>query len=385
MQPSPVEPLVVDLLPAPPRSADEVRAWATGQAVFVSSVMGGMSDERRAVVAAVEAVGALPVWFEDFGGMDDDPEDAYLGQVASSSIYVGVLGARYGRPLKSGYGATHAEYNEAVRAGLRISVWNAADGLDGPQRDFLDAVRVFHTTGTYTSADDLRARVEARLRTIANEALSPWVKIGNVLVRATSISDNGRQIVVTARVRDTTVAHALERMRPGNAFGRNSQIRVTWPTGTSTVRVTDVSSSTTNAVTRDMTIKADVVPDESGSPGTRMSVNGHSPDELAEIALRSALFGEPNPLGTMAFVAEATNPLPLLDGLRLTEDSVELVARLLIVEELVGRLAAGHVTQFKLGPARGGTRRLRLGWVPHRVYVNVAPEPRLIDGDVPVL
>jgi hypothetical protein len=380
VRPSPPEPLIVDLQPAPPRPDDDVRAWASGQSVFVSSVMGGMSEERNAVVAAIEAVGAQPVWFEAFGGMDDDAEDAYLAQVASSSIYVGLLGARYGRPLKSGYSATHAEYDEAGRAGLRISIWNAAEGLDGRQRDFLEEVRVFHATGTYTSSDDLRARIEARLRVIANEALSPWVKIGPVLLRATEIRDNGRQIVVAARVRDSAVANAIEAMRPGRGLARNTDTRITWPTGTALVRIDDVQSVTTNALARDMTITGDAV--DSQSSGPRMSVNGYNPDELTEIALRSALFGETNPLGNMAFMAEAVNPLPQLDGLRVTEDSVGQVARLLIVEELVGRLAAGQITRFDLGPSRAGSRRLRLGWLPNREYTNVAAEPRQIEGIV---
>ena len=86
------ERLLVDLSPAPPPDEDDLHAWAAGQSVFVSSVMAGMKDERQAAVNAIEAVGASPVWFESFGGMDDDPEEAYLGHVASSDIYVGILG-----------------------------------------------------------------------------------------------------------------------------------------------------------------------------------------------------------------------------------------------------------------------------------------------------
>jgi len=71
---------------------------------------------------------------EKFGGMDDDPQEAYTAQVASSDIYLGMLGARYGRPLKTGYSATHAEYNEASARGLRLSVWTIADEQEGRQR-----------------------------------------------------------------------------------------------------------------------------------------------------------------------------------------------------------------------------------------------------------
>lgn len=103
------EPLLVDLSQAPAPDENDVKAWAAAQSVFVSSVMGGMTAERQAVVAGVRQFGSRPIWFEDFGGMDDDPEDAYVGQVASSTIYLGILGRRYGTPLKSGYSATQAE------------------------------------------------------------------------------------------------------------------------------------------------------------------------------------------------------------------------------------------------------------------------------------
>ncbi len=139
----PPNPPLIDLSPAPAPDEAEVRAWATRQYVFVSSVMTGMTDERRACAQGVAAVGARPVLFEDFGGMDDDPEEAYLAQVASSDIYVGILGQRYGKPLKSGYSATHAEYDEAMRRGLRSSIWNWDGELDGRQHDFLEEVRVF--------------------------------------------------------------------------------------------------------------------------------------------------------------------------------------------------------------------------------------------------
>jgi hypothetical protein len=116
-----------------------------------------------------------------------------------------------------------------------------------------------------------------------------------------------------------------------------------------------------------------------------MAVNGYSADDLTEIALRTALFGEQNPLGTMAFLAEATNPLPALNGLGLSEDAFGQVARLLMIEELVGRLQGGHLTQFDISPARGRTRRIRLGWIPDRIYENVTPQPRVIEGEVHVV
>src|SRR5205814_1399837 len=116
------------------------------------------------------------------------PEAAYLAEVAGSDIYLGLLGERYGKPLPSGYSATHAEYREAIRRGLRISVWTTSGALSGPQRDFLDEVRVFKTTGTYTDPSNLGQLVSGRMRSLSAEALSPWIKVHNVIFRARRVA-----------------------------------------------------------------------------------------------------------------------------------------------------------------------------------------------------
>jgi hypothetical protein len=376
------ERLIVDLSPAPAADAAEIRAWAAGQSVFVSSVMGGMTEEREAVVRAIQAVGAAPVWFENFGGRDDDPEDAYLGNVASSDIYIGVLGGRYGKPARSGYSATHAEYNEAIRRGLRISVWNATGDLDGRQQDFLADIRTFHTTGAYTSADDLAKRVGDRLRTLAAESLAPWVKVGNTVFRATSVQDDGQTIIVKARVRDNTLIASLESRRPTQSYGRHTDAQITWPGATTAARITAISAEVTTSRARSMTITATRLPNERA--GTmEVSFEGRSPEDLTELGLRVAMFGETNPLGTMSFLVKAQNPLPSLSGLGLSEDSFEQVAELLMIEELVGCHGADHLTSFRLGPPQAGRRHLFVSWIPHRRYQNVDPVERHIEGDTP--
>jgi hypothetical protein len=372
--------LLIDLSPAPPPDGAEVRAWADSQSVFVSSVMAGMSAEREAVMSAITTVGARPVLFEGFGGMDDDPEEAFLGNVASSDIYVGILGSRYGKPLKSGYSATHAEYSEAVRRGLRISVWSALEGLDGRQRDFLEEVRVFQTTGTYTSPEELAERFERRLRVIAAESLAPWVKIGNAVCRATSVNDDGQRVIVTARVRDSTVAANIEARRPSSAYGRHSETRITWPGGTARVRVTAVTTEMSSSRVKTVTVTAARLP-EDHSNLLEVGLEGRSPEDLTELAMRIALLGESNPLGLMSFMATAADPLRALEGLAVSEDAFAQIAELLISEELVGVRRVDHISAFRLGPIRGGRRHLLLGWFPRSRYVNVEPTERRIEGD----
>ena len=345
--------------------------------------MGQMEEERKAVAAAIDEVGAIPVWFEAFGGRDDDPEDAYLSEVASSDIYVGILGRRYGRPLKSRYSATHAEYLAAVDQGLRISIWNSSGSLDGPQADFLEAIRVFHTTGIYSSPTELKRGVEGRLREIAAEALAPWVKVGNAMFRSTRVSVSGQGLMLTGRVRNAGVIADLERRRP-SLGSRSTETTVTWADGSSKVRVTDVRIDVTASRNRVVTISADRLPSSSTSGLGAMTYNNVSPDEQTEIALRIALFGETNPFERdhMGFLVDMSNPLAVLEGQRLPEDAVGQVARLLVVEALVGSGRADHITEFRIGPKRQGRRPLSLAWLPPRRYVNQTPEPISIQGEV---
>ena len=52
--------------------------------MFISSVMEELRDERAAAADGVRSLGARPVMFEEFGGRDADPQDAYLGEVETS-------------------------------------------------------------------------------------------------------------------------------------------------------------------------------------------------------------------------------------------------------------------------------------------------------------
>ena len=261
----------------------EVRAWAEDQRVFVSSVMAGMEKERTAVAGAVEQLGAVPVWFENFGGRDDDPEAAYLAEVAGSDIYVGVLGERYGKPLASGYSATHTEYREAVRRGLRVSVWAHQGPFSGPQRDFLDEVRVFRTTGTFSDADDLASRVAARLKVLAAEDTSPWVKVGNSIFRARRVVDDGTAIHVDARVRGDDVVAGLESLR-STKWGSPHEVRLTWAGRSEWVRILTVETQTTAGRGRTLTIAAQPTAPPSGRPAfIDHALSGRTPDESPRV------------------------------------------------------------------------------------------------------
>ena len=96
-----------------------MREWALDKPVFISSVMAELGKERAAAANGVRSLGAKPVMFEEFGGRDADPLDAYLGEVETSQIYDGILGQSYGRPLPTRFSATHTEIRHAEQQGLR--------------------------------------------------------------------------------------------------------------------------------------------------------------------------------------------------------------------------------------------------------------------------
>lgn len=378
------EPLLIDRAAAAEiPSGDAVREWAHGRRAFISSVMGELPDERWAAAEAMRAVGGTPVMFEQFGGRDADPEDAYLAEVETSDIYVGILGRRYGKPLPSRFSATHAEYLHAEKRGLRIAAWCLkANDREGHEESFLNEIRTFHVVPDFLTPDDLRVQVEDRLKTIAAEDLAPWCKLGNVVFRATEVGDDGNQLRVVARVRSDDVAHALEEMRGGN-INRGGEGRFTWSGRCRLVRVTSVDTTTTSA--RSRTVRLQLEAHDGGrDPLMEMAVSGYSADDLTEAGLRTVLFGTRHPLADqhLGFIGEVPDPFAALRTARVSDEIVRPLAELMFVDALVGSGRAARITQFKVGAAVRGVRRLVAGWQPPRRYSNERTRDRHVEGDV---
>jgi hypothetical protein len=378
------ESLIIDRAAAAEIPSEQaVREWAHGRRGFVSSVMAELQSERKAAATAIRNIGAAPIMFETFGGRDADPEDAYLGEVETADIYIGIIGRKYGRPLTTRYSATHTEYLHAEKSGLRIAVWCLdAHDREGHEESFLNEVRAFHVVPAFSSPDDLRAQIEERLHSVAAEDLAPWCKLGNVVFRASEVADSGGEIHVTARVRSDEVAHALEALR-GERGSRGNDGRFTWAGRSSFVRVESLKATTTTSRSRVFHLTLERREDRHDSL-IEMSVNGRSVSEIAEIALRVTLFQERNPLDDqhMGFMTEIPDPLEPLRAARVPDEIVRPLAELLIVDQLVGSGRAERVTAFKLGASVGGMRKLTLEWAPFRHYTNERATTRRIEGQV---
>lgn len=364
-----------------PAEAD-VRDFLATERVFISSVMATLAEERAAVAAAIQDLGSQPIWFENFGGRDADPEAAYLAEVRSSTIYVGILGARYGRLLPSRFSATHEEYREAERSGLRISVWTAADGVrDGDQERFVQEVRTFHVTGSYTTPQVLADGVSQRVRRIAAEELSPWIKLGNLIFRASEIVVAGSTLSLSAVVRDSRVADAIEALGSGGWGGQEMQF--TDPSRSVRVRVRDVQSTARSARARELKIIGDIV-GTGGELGSGFSYQSQgrmlSPDDLTELALRHHLFDEELPVEP----GFASLPDPLAGfPPSVAEDALRPLVRLFLTEALVGTGKASRLVTVRLGVPVAGPRRILVEWEGH-AQVGGSPEPRSVEGQVEI-
>jgi hypothetical protein len=372
---------------ARPLEGEEFRVWAQDQTMFLSSVMGELATERRAVAEALEALGVRVRWFEDFGGRDDSAEDAYLTEVRASTIYLGLLGDEYGSMLPSGeyagFSATHAEYLEARARGKHISFWvrDGDDQREGHARRFLSELYLWHVTGNFADADDLTRKVEKRLREMAAEDVAPWVKLGDVVVRASRVRASGRDLTIESRVYDQSVLRQLEELAGDGMWSGRSEFQVTDGTRSGIGRGAELTRETTSSAFTSVTV---TLPVEWVAGGDSMAAGttGYSADDLTEVSVKAGLLGEPVPreLDGMSFLIEAEDPLAELQTLSLPEGAVPALARLLVVEHLVGSRRASVVEGFALGPSHRGERHLQLTWREPERYSNVEPGSRSVEG-----
>src|SRR5262249_16013631 len=65
--------------------------------VFVSSTLGELANERRAVARAISSLRLTPVMFEQ-GARPHPPRELYRAYVSQSDVFIGLYWQRYGQP-----------------------------------------------------------------------------------------------------------------------------------------------------------------------------------------------------------------------------------------------------------------------------------------------
>ena len=344
--------------------------------------MGDTSPERQGVAAVIDAMGARAVWFEEFG-RDADAEEAYLTQVDASTIYVGILNELYGRPNPpDGDSATEMEFRRAREAGRRVNIYLAAQApmREGALTRFIERARFFMTTENYTDVADLGGRVRRRLEELAAEALSPWVKLGELVFRADEIDDTGATIAIRARVSEE-IAHQLEALRDQRY--RQTRLRFVSRSRVAEGDLGAVRRTTRAGGTEELRVELANVRSPQGE-AMRAGTSGHSADELVELGMRALFAGAPLPDGVepLSFLAgTGINTQDLSQVFDLPNEIAEAVTRLVIADGLVGSGRARRIVSFSLGPRHGDTRRVALEWEDTHTYVNVTPERRHLQAE----
>lgn len=382
-------PLLIDTSSSARQLSDsELGHWAQGRGVFVSSVMDELAFERRALADSLNALGMQVILFEDLGGRDDSAEQAYLTGVAQAEIYIGLIADRYGTMLSSGRSPTHEEYRKAQELGRRISVWTREPSSErqGNERDFLAEIQVFHTTGRFSTAEDLVAGVHRRFAQIAADDESPWAKLGDAIFRVDRIRDEGNRVLLTTSVRDAALARYLEGLRP-DQWGRSEEFLLSTSDRSGPAKVTSVTSETRSTSRRELEMDIEVNWADGRGNSMAAGTSGYTADDLSQIGLEAGLVGVSPPTEfrdmLMGSLVDQADPLEELVHQTLPEDSFEAVARLLLVEQLIGGGRASYIDTFQVGPEHQGRRPLKLIYKDPQRYSNQEPALRTIEGTRP--
>jgi hypothetical protein len=129
----------------------------------------GLESERDSLPGLISALGHTPVRFEDFGPQSTPSRQACLDGVASSDVYLMLLGPAYGHRFpETNQSPTHDEFVAAQAAGIPRLVFRK-DGVEfePEQEEFAKLVGDYGTGvfySTFRDATDLQAKVVAAIR-----------------------------------------------------------------------------------------------------------------------------------------------------------------------------------------------------------------------------
>lgn len=395
--------VVEDATHPAPLSDERFRDWMAGRRIFVSSTMDAeMSPHREAARAYIHRMGATPVMWEEITPRDEGPQRAYLSGVDRSSVFLLLLGSRYGVTDASGYSPTHQEGNRAAERRIPRLLFTLASvkdaDRDGRLNDWLRSLYTELAGGSFASGDDLVAQLDARLREMAAQSERVWIKLGNLVFPGAVASrfegTGGGEFVVTARVRAGGVRRAL--LDYGQPFGPRSRAgRLTWAVNSFPVQVQSVAVET--EYTGEDVVKVTCRTPQNWHGGTDShyamlaSYGSVTAAEMASMWARRAILGqevEGRRRGAFDLAGSFSEPdvMTLPEVLRAHDAGgwlAEGLTRLYAVEE-VSRRYGGHFENLEVGPAVATGVRI-WGRFIFGAGMGSGQEPAEVDGVVPLI
>lgn len=300
--PSP-DPLLLDLTsPLPSLDVDQLRSWARGRTVMISSTMRDLMAEREAVAQTVTDLGATPRYFERFSS-PGDPAQVYRPEVSRADIYLFIAGERYGAPVISdaqGRSATHLEYDTAYAAFKPVLAYNKLGVEREPAMQALvSQFEGAHTVARFRTTDELQRAVREGLTRLAEAESTTWIKLGHVVFPVTRVTlppaagdswDPQRQrqrVTLDASLRDRQIVSALEASTHTRPLTMAREVF-----DAEQVRVHEERASRYAVTQR---IDASLRPASANILPIIPIANGESGEEQLEAAMDSLLFGTPRP------------------------------------------------------------------------------------------
>lgn len=136
--------------------------------IFVSSVVKGYEEYRQAAARAIDRAGGYPILVnENYPSLATSPRNACLDGVASSDIYLVIVGERGGHLAPSGKLVVEEEYEEARRLRLPIYVFVQEVELDRLASQFAERLSDYvdgnHRT-LFLTTQDLEQLIEEAMR-----------------------------------------------------------------------------------------------------------------------------------------------------------------------------------------------------------------------------
>lgn len=279
-----------------PLAEDKFRAWIGRQGIFVSSLMDSeMTPHRNAVRAYLHGMGAPPLMWEEITPQDKNAQHAYLDGVDQASIFLLMLGRRYGVADASGASPTHKEALRAVERNIPRLLF-VLSGVDSRERDvklndWLSSLYNELSAAAFDSPETLVARLNAQLRELAAQNERTWIKLGSLVfpgrVKANFTNTGGGEFSITARVSAGRVRHTL--LSLGNSFSRVRADRLTWADHSYPVQVLSVASESEFTAEDAVEIKCRTPQNWYGESGSSVAMMGM---DSRERWAQQSFFGE---------------------------------------------------------------------------------------------
>jgi len=278
--------------------------------VFISSPMDSeMAPPRAKVAAYLRDEGAIPVMWEEITPQDRRAQDAFLEGVAQSSLFLLVVGSRYGASDETGYSPTHKEANRAKELDVPRLLFErdnvGPSDRDGRLNDWLKSLHSEISGAQFSSPYDLVAKLDRRFREIAGAQENYWVKLGP-LVFPGSVHQQSRhgttEFSIRATLRDPVVRRAVSQWGATGVRGFSAvrDPRLTWGHETRPVQISSVNTRSTSTSTDEVEITCAATGDFGHSGlasigGITVSSGGRhiGPAEQVPLWAGVALFGQP--------------------------------------------------------------------------------------------